>query len=428
MKILDIFRSAWGSLGQRKFRTALTCLGIAIGIAAIVALLSLSQGFQSTMISQIEQGYGLDTLTVSSGRFLQGGEASSSTLYVNDTQQINGIEGVVLSSSILTGQANLSYGENSLMATVAGVNYTEYLDIQSELFVAAEGVIPQKPDNNTVVLGYRVANPQGYDFTTLASVGNDINISVLTGQVPNFVWTNYTFTVSAVLEESGGFGPMSLDNRVFIPMETAEKIFDTYEASTILVRIEDPSLADDVKERIETLYENQVTVISPSAFIQQAQSIFSFIDLFLGGIAGISLLVAGVGIMNIMIVSVVERTREIGILKALGAKNRTILGMFLSEAVLVGVLGGLIGIAFGAGLSQIMAELINRGIGFPSFGEREGVRGHSPGAGFLNINPVFTPALVLASLAFAIAIGTLFGLYPAWRAAKKEPVNALRYE
>ncbi|MFB0514264.1 MAG: ABC transporter permease, partial [Candidatus Bathyarchaeia archaeon] len=96
--------------------------------------------------------------------------------------------------------------------------------------------------------------------------------------------------------------------------------------------------------------------------------------------------------------------------------------------VLVGVLGGLIGIAFGAGLSQIMAELINRGFGFPSFGEGEHVGRGSPGPGFLNINPVFTPSLVLGSLAFAIAIGTLFGLYPAWRAAKKEPVNALRYE
>jgi len=428
LKTSDIFRSAWGSLRQRKFRTALTCLGIAIGIAAIVALLSLSQGFQSTMTSQIEQGYGLNTLTVSSGGFFQGGEASSFTLYVNDTQQINGIEGVVLSTSILTGQANLSHGENSLMATLAGVNYTEYSDIQSELFVASEGVIPQKPDNNTVVLGYRVANPHGYNFTTLASVGDNVTISVFTRQNLNFVWINYTFTVSAVLEESGGFGPMSLDSRVFIPIETAERIFDTHEASTILVKIEDPSLADEVEERIESLYEDQVTVISPSGFIQQAQTIFSMVDLFLGGIAGISLLVAGVGIMNIMIVSVVERTREIGILKALGAKNRTILGMFLSEAVLVGVLGGLMGIALGAGLSQIMAELINRGFGFPSFGEGNHIGRGSPGSGFLNINPVFTPALVLGSLAFAIAIGTLFGLYPAWRAAKKEPVNALRYE
>lgn len=428
MKISDIFRSAWGSLGQRKFRTALTCLGIAIGIAAIVALLSLSQGFQSTMISQIEQGYGLDTLTVFTGGFFQAGEASSFALYVNDTQQINGIDGVTLSTSILTGQANLSNSENSLMATVAGINYAEYSDIQSELFVAAEGVIPRKPDNNTVVLGYRVANPQRHEFTTLASVGSDISISVLTGQIPYLVWTDYTFTVSAVLEESGGFGPMSLDNQVFIPIETAEKIFGTHEASTILVKIEDPSLADEVEENIESLYEDQVTVISPTAFIQQAQLMFSFIDLFLGGIAGISLLVAGVGIMNIMIVSVVERTREIGILKALGAKNRTILGMFLSEALLVGVLGGLIGIALGAGLSQIMAELINRGFGFPSFGEGEGGMRGSSGPGFLNINPVYTPSLILGSLAFAIAIGTLFGLYPAWRAAKKEPVNALRYE
>lgn len=272
-------------------------------------------------------------------------------------------------------------------------------------------------------MGYRVANPEGYNFTTFASVGDNITISVLTREDYKLVSTNYTFVVSAVLKEVGGFGPVSVDNQAFIPINTAEKVFSTSEASTILIKIQDPSLAEDVTERIEDLYENQVTVLSPKAFIQQAQSIFSFIDLFLSGIAGISLLVAGIGIMNIMIVSVVERTREIGILKALGAKNRTILSMFLSEAILTGALGGVVGIALGAGVSLILAELISHGFGFSPL--RPGL---AETTSSLNINPVFTPSLVFGSLAFAVVVGMLFGLYPAWKAAKKEPVKALRYE
>ncbi|MFQ5951200.1 MAG: ABC transporter permease [Candidatus Geothermarchaeales archaeon] len=424
MKTSDIIGSAWHNLGQRRLRTTLAALGVIIGIGAIIGLLALSQGFQDRITGQIGRGFGLDTLVVVPGGFAPGGP--SFRLHINDTQTIDAIDGVTLSTGIVTGTGRLSNGENSLLVTVAGINFEEYSTVQSDLFSAESGTIPTDPPADSVVLGYAVAHPRHPDIGEFASVGEQIVMSVVTRQADSIVVKNYSFTVSAVLEEVGEISAANIDNRVFIRSEVATEIFDTREAAVILVVIDDVSVVDEMSDEIEDLFENQVTVISPRGFIELAEPIFRTIDLFLGGIAGIALLVAGIGIMNIMIVSVVERTREIGILKALGATSRTILGMFLSEAILIGVIGGIAGILFGMGLSEVIAQLVSQGFGFQSFAENFGGDFQAPPQ--LQIAPLFRPETIIGGFLFAVLISTIFGLYPAWRAAKKEPVEALRYE
>jgi putative ABC transport system permease protein len=178
-----------------------------------------------------------------------------------------------------------------------------------------------------------------------------------------------------------------------------------------------------VSKSITNKFGGQVTVISASYVLDLLQSVFSLVELLLGGIAAISLLVAGIGIMNIMIVSLIERTREIGILKALGTKNRTVLNIFLTESVIVGLIGSVLGIILGWGLAEAATFVFRRGF-FGGFGPNNG----SMASGTLTINPVLSPLLIVGALAFGIGVSIIFALYPAWRASKLKPVDALRYE
>jgi len=243
---------------------------------------------------------------------------------------------------------------------------------------------------------------------------------------------NYTGHVSAVLNEIGGFslgGPSDLG--VYIPISWAQSFFGTEEVNSIIVQLNssDETTIKDVSAAIKNALSDQVSVTSATAVLDTISSIFSFIELFLAGIAGISLLVAGIGIMNIMIVSLMERTREIGILKALGMKSRTVLLIFLSEAVIIGVLGAVIGIGLGVGLADLVARFgflfIGNGQGM---GNQTGPANRAAGAAGLTITPVLTPTVLLGAVAFGVAVSVVFALYPAWRASKLKPVEALRYE
>ncbi|MCW4020089.1 MAG: ABC transporter permease [Candidatus Bathyarchaeota archaeon] len=437
MKAPDILSYAWGGIRLRKLRAALTTLGVVIGITAIVALLSLGEGFQVVITSQFERGFALDVLTVTAGRGFgslvlphgAGGGPSEFYLIINDTQAINRVENVKLSTAILSKSVILSSSSTTLMASAAGVNFAEYSEIYSGTFLAENGSIPLTPANDTVVLGARRANPWE-NGTVFARVGDAVNLTWTTGPITNPVTKSFVFHVAAVLGEIGGFGIGGpSDNQVYIPLSTAQTIFETDEVDQILVQIVDSrqSTIDSVSNAIrsEELFDDKVTIISPTAMLNTFSSVLSTVQLLLAGLAGISLLVAGIGIMNIMIVSVLERTREIGILKSLGMKNRTVLVVFLSEAALVGFLGAVIGIGLGWGLSNFFARF-----GLAMMGGATGVGpmgGRGVGAVF-SIVPVLTPAVFLGALVFGVATSVLFGLYPAWRASKLKPVEALRYE
>ncbi len=226
----------------------------------------------------------------------------------------------------------------------------------------------------------------------------------------------YTAHVSAVLERIGGFGIAGpSDTGIYVPLAQAENFFGTNEADMIIVKLKssDEATINSTSKAITDYFGDQVSVISATAVQSLLTTIFSTISLFLGGIAAISLLVAGIGIMNIMIVSLIERTREIGILKAIGMKGRTVLYIFLTESVIIGLIGAVIGIVSGWALANVVAVFLGRG----------GVMG-----GALTITPVLTVEVMLGALVFGVGISVIFALYPAWRASKLKPVEALRYE
>jgi len=252
------------------------------------------------------------------------------------------------------------------------------------------------------------------------------------------IWTNatarppknetYTGQVTAVLQEIGGFGfGGPSDAGVYIPISQAQSFFDTDECSQIIVKLKnsDQATIDSVSKAITDAFSGEVSVISSTAVLNLLGSVFSVIQLFLVGIAAISLLVAGIGIMNIMIVSLIERTREIGILKALGMKSRTVLMIFLGESVIIGLIGAVIGIGLGWVLANVVAVVFSGGGPFAGIG---GGQAATTGAGIMDIVPVLTPTVLVGALGFGIGVSVIFALYPAWRASKLKPVEALRYE
>jgi putative ABC transport system permease protein len=428
MKPRDVFSYSFSAIRLRKLRAGLTTLGVVIGIAAIVALLSITQGLQDTITRQLQTGFATDTLIVSTGGGFglgaQGTTGSGFKLFVNDTQTINEIENVSMSIAVIQKVGYIKFGETVRTTAVVGVDFANYTDIYSSTFVAESGDIPLNPENDTVV-GKRVSDPWK-NGTLFCNVNDDVEI----------IWTNatarppknetYTGHVSAVLQEVGGFGIGPSDSSVYIPISKAESFFGTDECDMIIVKLEndDKATIDSTSKAIRDAFDKQVSVTSATAVLNILSSVFSIITLFLAGIAAISLLVAGIGIMNIMIVSLMERTREIGILKALGMKSRTVLLVFLSESVIIGLLGAAIGIGSGWVLANIVAIIFHGGGVF--MGGNQAVAG--AGAGGMTITPVLTPTVFLGALAFGVGVSVIFALYPAWRASKLKPVEALRYE
>lgn len=430
MKVKDVFKYSFGTIRLRKLRSGLTTLGIVIGIAAIVALMSYTQGFEVAITNQFTEGLSTNTVTVSTrsglSRF-QRAAPSNFTLYANDTNLIETLSYVQTASPVMSRQASLNTNNGSVMVSLSGIDFQSYEEIYSSIFVAANGSIPTTPSAYDAVIGASVANP--WDNGTLfAKVGDQLNITTTTFQGFNRTETNMTITVVGVLKEAGiTFGGPS-DTGIYIPITTASDFFNTSVVSSIIVQLTDDSSAtvDEATTGIAALFNDEVTVTSPTAMIDQVSNMLGTVELLLGGIAAISLLVAGVGIMNIMFVSVIERTREIGILKSLGAKGGTVLAIFLAEAAMIGLLGGVFGIIAGYIVGFLLSGIFRGfaiGLGGASrFGQSR------VGSLTTTITPVVTPQLALMALAFGIIVSVVFALYPARRASKLQPVDALRME
>lgn len=437
MKASDIFGYSFSAIKLRKLRAALTTLGVIIGIAAIVALLSITQGLQATITNQLQQGLSTNSLIVTSGSggilggaggggagaggAFGGGAASSSSsgfrLYVNYTSEIDALSpDIETSFAVISRSGYIQATDLNRTVTIYGVDFNQYSQAYSTTFVAASGTIPTNPNENDTVVGTRVNQP-GQNGTIFFDTGDDINILWTNATTLPPVNETYTAHVPAVLQKVGGFGIGGpSDAGVYIPLNKAESFFGTDECDMIIVKLKssDNATITNVTKAITDHFSDQVSVISSTAVLSLLSTVFSTIQLFLGGIAAISLLVAGIGIMNIMIVSLIERTREIGILKALGMKSRTVLTIFLGESIIIGLVGSIVGIVSGWILASITASVLGSGV----FG----------GGGGFRITPLLTPDVFLGAFAFGIGVSIIFALYPAWRASKLKPVEALRYE
>lgn len=431
MKVSDVFGYSYSAIKLRKLRATLTTLGVVIGIAAIVALLSITQGLQTTITDQLERGLSADTLIVVPGSSALGGGAgggglgggigsggSSAPLYINYTGEINTLSpDIVTSLAIIQkpGYLQNSANETRRVNAIVGVDFSQYANAYSTTFLAASGSVPLNPADNDIVVGARVSDPR-LNGTLFIQANEQVSLLWTNNTIIPFVNETYTAHISGVLDRIGGFGVGGpSDTGVYIPLSQAENFFGTNEADMIIVKLtsSDPAVVNSTSKAITDYFGNQVSVISATAVQSLLTTIFSTVSLFLGGIAAISLLVAGIGIMNIMIVSLIERTREIGILKALGMKSRTVLYIFLTESVIIGLIGAVIGVVSGWILANVVALFLGRG----------GIIGSA-----LTITPILTPEVLIGALSFGVGISVIFALYPAWRASKLKPVEALRYE
>jgi len=408
-------RVALRSLTANKTRSALTMLGIIIGVAAVIAMLSIGQGAQAAITSQIES-IGTNLLFVRPGSTQQGGvqqgAGTAQTLTLEDAQALTDLPGVVAVAPEVDGFGQFVYQAQNSRSRIIGVT-PDYPAVRD--YTLAEGSFIGNADvtanSQVVVLGNTVASNLFGDPTL--AIGQEIRIN---GQ---------PFRVVGVLASKGTTGFGNQDDVGLIPLTTAQnRLLGTTRVqggqrsiSLINIQVASPAvnnqviseITDVLNQRHHILFQGQgdFTVSSEQDILNTANQVIGVFTLFLGGVAAISLLVGGIGIMNIMLVSVTERTREIGLRKAVGARKRDILAQFLIEAAFLSLTGGVLGIVLGWALSRLM--------------------GHLP-FGNSTITPIVgIDAMLLATL-FSAAVGLFFGWYPAWRAARLNPIDALRYE
>ncbi|SEK29336.1 ABC transporter permease [Nitrosovibrio tenuis] len=407
MSLLIIIGEALRALRLNRLRTGLTMLGMIIGVAAVVLMLAVGQGAQTT-VNQAITSMGSNLFFIvpgaTSSGALRSGAGAVQTLTMGDAQAIAHLPSIKATAPIITGTAQLNYGANNWSTSVTGVtpDYFAVRDWPVEsgaLFTEAD----LRSSARIVILGQITASNL---FGEEDPVGKTVRIK------------SSPFLVAGILAPKG----QSLDGRdqddaVFIPLTTGQRqIFGNQFPGTIrfmMAQAQSAEVMDEAetemnrllrqRHRITEGMENDFTVRNLAALAAVATGAAKVMSLMLGAIASVSLLVGGIGIMNIMLVSVTERTREIGIRMAIGANRRAILTQFLLEALVICILGGLVGVVLGIGGAWAVSQAADMVV-------------------------VITFGMVALAFAFASAVGIFFGFYPARKAAALKPVEALRYE
>jgi putative ABC transport system permease protein len=419
MQLVDMFKLASRALIDRKMRSVLTILGIAVGSAIILALIASSSGLNAGITSNIEKT-GANVLTVrNAGGFFEAGASNTYQLSQTDVAYLKTIPGVIAAYPYYSYGASINQGGTSLQASMVGIDLSALQVLYKGLSVA-EGRIPLLGDTTSAVVGWGIANPVS---GTPISTNQMISMSV-TGIKGSKGAVSYATLATGILAQYGTALFSNIDDTVYISIQAAQFLSKTPYFSGIYVVVDNTDNVSNVQTAIETYYSSNVRVISPGQILSSIQSITGQLTVFLGSIGAVSLFVATVGIVNTMYVSVMERTREIGILKAIGYRPKQIMGMFLSEAALTGVVGAVCGLILGYILSFLMGGLLG---GATLFGG--GGRGpFGGGGGGSTIQPVFSTELIVFSLIFPVILATIAGLYPAWRASRMNAVVALKYE
>ena len=409
-------RMALISLNTNKFRSALTLLGIVIGVSAVISLMAIGEGVQQTITSRIES-LGTNLLFIrpgeSSENRISRGQGSAQTLTLDDAKELQS----AFSSSFIAGVApesttskQIVWGKNNTSTRIVGVT-PEYQSVRNYSLQSGEFIEYGHIENNAqvAVLGSRVSE-------TLFGLRNPVGQQVKIGGRP--------FQVVGLLESKGSTGSFGfLDDQVLVPITTSyhrlssqRSVSGGITVQTINVQIAESVEMERAIQEISILIRQRhriegnddFTITNQQETIETLKETTNIFVIFLGAIASISLLVGGIGIMNIMLVSVTERTREIGIRKALGAKRIDILGQFVTEATVLSLGGGIIGVLVGL-FFILMLD------GKPIFGDRV-------------LETGFSSQIAILSLAVSAGIGLFFGIYPALRASRLNPIDALRYD
>ncbi|RLI19026.1 hypothetical protein DRO49_01385 [Candidatus Bathyarchaeota archaeon] len=400
MRTLDTLLYALDGVRERKFRFTLNIIGILIGGAAITSLLAITQGVNRDISEQMEL-LGPTTIAVTRGGFGYGGREF---LTLRDLERVRRIPHVAIATPVISMSASVTIGGKTGVVPIVGVIPEEYLRVIRNIEVA-EGRFIRRGDMAAAVLGSNIAQPPGEE-EPIADVGSRITVTIKTKEGIK----KATYRVAGILKETGGAFIISPDDVIYISLRAAQQLFDMgNRIHRIAVEADSIDNVEYVVEAIEDELGEEVLVISAGFVRETVGRITTSLQVLLGGVAAISLIVAGIGIVNTMTISVMERTREIGILKAVGAKNRDVLLIFLSEAFITGLLGGVLGVLTGIFLGQAISSIAQL-----SFG--------------IVLSPYITPTICVTVILFSAVTGVLSGLYPAWRAANLNPVEALRYE
>jgi len=415
VKLMDFFVIAIRSLFANKLRSLLTMLGIIIGVGAVISLMSVGRGAEAMVTSTFEQ-MGTNVVYVMhgmSGGGLMGPPSTEPTLTTGDAETLANpryVRSVIAVAPSCDRFGELTFGGESVVTRINGVTpdsqWVLNYSVDSGQFISDRNVAAK---DMVVVLGSEVAEDL---FGSDDPVGQRVKIQ------------SKRFTVIGILETKGGqMMGVSIDDIVLTPITTFQtRLFTQRTASgedaiqSIAVQVSSAEMINEAMYEIETTLrtrhrladdaENDFTIISQEEIIGMLQQVTGVFTLFLGAIAGISLLVGSIGIMNIMLVSVTERTREIGIRKAIGAKRRDILIQFLLEALMLSSVGGGIGIIGGSVLSALISRIEVGGQTIPS---------------------IVSPDIVLLAISVCLFIGLASGIYPAMRAARLNPIDALHY-
>jgi putative ABC transport system permease protein len=417
MSLGDSLQVAIEALIANKLRAALTMLGIVIGVGAVIALMAVGQGSQAAVTERI-QGLGSNLIFVrpgsaNQGAGVRGGIGTAQTLTTADAEAIRAASGVVAVAPEVRVPLQLSAAGQNTATRVLGVT-PEYASVRGLSLAEGEFFSDSDMDSRrrVLVLGKGVADRL---FGDNSPIGQTVRAGI--GRLV------VNLTVIGVLEGKGGTAQESQDDLALVPLSTVQNQISAFVArgnatavAQITVQVRDKNDVGRAKLAIDAILREQHNVAEPDYIIESQEDIQSAINevsdtmtILLGSIAGISLVVGGIGIMNIMLVSVTERTREIGIRKAVGARKNDIMMQFLTEALTVTVAGGLLGIGAGLGV----AEFLN-GRSIAGLGE--------------NVRTVVSWTSVVVAFGVSAGIGLFFGLYPAQRASNLSPIEALRYE
>jgi putative ABC transport system permease protein len=393
MNAFELLRLALSRLRTSRLRAALTMLGVVIGVASVVALVGVGQGTTTNITARLAS-LGTNLLTISP----TGG--ASASLTIEDAEAVATVDGVVAVAPELQTSKTIAVGTKSTTSSVVGTSAdfatVRAFDVWQGSFLTTASI---EHGLRVAVLGATTASDLGLDAS---SIGSTVSV----GGLP--------FEVIGILQPKGGSGFQNPDDQVLVPLAAVRKYFvagDTIRTIGVSVASDEEMAAATtaitalLRDRHELAATDAAdfSVFNQTQLLDAASSISATLTLLLGGIASISLIVGGIGIMNIMLVSVRERTREIGIRKAVGARGRDILAQFLIEALTLSLLGGLIGIVLGLAVSALIGQLA--GWGFQ-----------------------FNPTTVAAAVLFSLAVGVVFGVWPARQAARLDPITALRYE
>ncbi len=409
MNIATLIKEALNSITTNKIRSFLTMLGIFIGVGAVIAMMSIGQGAQNSITNSLS-ALGTQTLYLSPGNFTEN-VRNAQNLTNDDVAAVAALDCVDIAAPTVTQSSMLSQSNgNTVSATVTGVvpgyETVGNFSLSQGTFIT-QGNIDNK--EMVAVIGVEI-NESLFGSENSSSVGETIRIM---GQ---------PYRVIGVLEKKGSSTMgVSQDQNVFIPLSTAQSRLMTRQknsVSQVSILVKSSYELEDAEKAIESLLQdrhgifegnpNDFTIMNVQEILNAVGDIMGTFTLFLGGVAAISLLVGGIGIMNIMLVTVSERTREIGLRKALGAKNGDILAQFLVESSVISLVGGLLGIVFGLLLSFGIAKIA-------------AMTGTT-------LDVSVNPAIIIGATLFSMAVGLFFGVYPANQASKLDPVIALRSE